>query len=156
MSKRHAVREPATSIGAVSAEADSSCAPMACGRRISARRLHWVGISCRPKFFPLHKRLPLNRIVVIVLVLLAAGAALAVINSPPEKGRAGVVEDDHWRKTADGWQRNTNWFVTRQRDIPAPHPIVVASFQVLLSVFALLFWPARAKITPLVTHGRLP
>lgn len=129
---------------------------MACGRSISARRLHWVGISCGPKFLPLHKRLPLNRIVVIVLILLAAGAALTVINSPPEKGRAGAIEDDHWRKTADGWQRNTNWFVTRQHDIPAPHPIVVASFQVLLSIFALLFWPARAKITPLVTHGRLP
>jgi len=90
----------------------------------------------------------LNRIVVVVLILLAAGAVLAVINSRPEQGRASSIEDDHWRKTADGWQRNTNWFVTPVRDSPAPHPLVVATFQVLLSIFALLFWPARTRATP--------
>lgn len=98
----------------------------------------------------------MNRIVAIVLVLLAGGSALAVVDSWPEQGQASVSDDDSWRRTTDGWERNTNWFVTPQRDSPAPHPLVVAAFQVLLSVFALLLWPARMRRTPLVGRGRLP
>ena len=87
----------------------------------------------------------MNRIVVIVLILLATGAALTVVDGQPKSGRASSAEDDSWRRTAAGWERNTNWFFTRQRDSPAPHPLVVAAFQVLLSVFALLLWPAGTR-----------
>ena len=89
----------------------------------------------------------MNRIVVIVLVLLAGGAALVVARSRTEQGRASSLDNDPWRRTANGWERNTNWFITPEHDSPAPHPAVVAAFEVLLSVFALLFWPAKTRAT---------
>ena len=55
----------------------------------------------------------------------------------PERPHVALGEDDHWRLTVDGWE----WM--RQRP-PAPrpltlHPLTVAAFQCLSSIWALMF-----------------
>ena len=87
----------------------------------------------------------MNRFLVIVLVFLGAAAGLCVVDGPSEQGRASAADDDTWRRTNVGWQRNTNWFVTPRQDTPAPHPLTVALFQLLFSVFALMLLPARTR-----------
>ena len=48
------------------------------------------------------------------------------------KNRPTAETSSDWRRTADGWQRASDWTLAVKRETPALHPAVVGGFQVLL------------------------
>ncbi len=47
-----------------------------------------------------------------------------------------------WRRTTDGWERREYWnWTAPQPASPIFHPGLLAAFQVMTSLFALLVWP---------------
>ena len=62
---------------------------------------------------------------------------------------------DGWRRTADGWEWHREWQRPQATLDPPPrawriHPFSIASLQVLISLFALV-WADRKRVTP--QHG---
>ncbi len=54
----------------------------------------------------------------------------------------GVAAEPEWRRTAQGWERRENWILLAPPR-PVCHPGLLAAFQALVSVFALVAWPVR-------------
>ena len=79
-----------------------------------------------------------------LLILVAVGWAASEVELP-EKPASSARELDCWRRTRDGWERVT-WLrpqIPPRR--PALHPSVVGLLELLLSVTALVAFPARLR-----------
>lgn len=74
---------------------------------------------------------------ILGIVLLLAGAGLVTCRI---EGRdAQVISSDlsdNWVRTADGWERSSNW-TPSLAEPPAVHPLVIAAGQLLVSMLAL-------------------
>ena len=74
------------------------------------------------------------------LRFLAAGLLLITcIASAQSPSMAASERSDTWRQTSEGWQRSDDFLsppIVYRR--PALHPAVVGSFEVLLTVWAML------------------
>ena len=61
--------------------------------------------------------------------------------------RAVAPQDESWRRTRHGWQRNTDWPQSSHGATQEPnlcHPLVVVALVLLLSVGGLIAFPADA------------
>ena len=77
--------------------------------------------------------------------------------------RATVTTDDHWVRTADGWEKTGQWMLSPQH-APTLHPLVVASLEGLFSLMALIAFPtawtgdaaspAGKRSRMMIEHGR--
>ena len=66
----------------------------------------------------------------------------ATMNKAP-MNKATVVTDDHWVRTADGWEKTGQWTLG-PKHAPTLHPLVVASLEGMFSLIALIaFCPTR-------------
>ena len=55
-----------------------------------------------------------------------------------------VSKEDGWRRTSQGWERNTAWAQAMKRDLPRVtqvHPSIVATLVLLVSLGALIALP---------------
>jgi hypothetical protein len=77
----------------------------------------------------------MRSIVGIALVLFGLGLVSCQLDGQMVAARR-TISDAAWVRTIDGWERTGNWAPVDSRRPPL-HPLVVASGQVLLSVFAL-------------------
>ncbi len=93
-----------------------------------------------------HEASPVHRSVLIVLAVAALSAWIASAERAPGVAAAptahGSPED--WIRTADGWERRAA-LNPGPRVLPVSiHPGVLAGFQVVASLLALLVFPGRA------------
>jgi hypothetical protein len=72
------------------------------------------------------------------ILLCVCGVAVAAcrIEGHSSEAEVTLVHFD-WVRTVDGWERPTQWTITRV-ERPAVHPAVVAAGQVFVSLFALV------------------
>jgi hypothetical protein len=82
-----------------------------------------------------HSRTLMRSIVGIALVLVGLGLVSCQLDGRLVAARR-TTPDAAWVRTIDGWERTGNWTPVDSRRPPL-HPLVVASGQLLLSVFAL-------------------
>ena len=75
--------------------------------------------------------------------LAACGPPLACQTSPTE--RVASNNPDPWRRTTRGWERVDRWQMPRPAPATAIHPLVIATLQLLVSIGALVAWPASIR-----------
>ncbi|OHB74819.1 MAG: hypothetical protein A2W31_10220 [Planctomycetes bacterium RBG_16_64_10] len=95
-------------------------------------------------------------ILAILTLLVALGTLLCLVE--PGAGRPVAFDGPVWVRTADGWERRSDWLPPAVLYQPALHPLVVAFGQVLLSIAALLALapsrPARLLVRPANARDR--
>jgi hypothetical protein len=81
----------------------------------------------------------LRTVYFLLIVLVAIGWFAAEVEvTAPSSPVAGK-----WRRTANGWEVSTQWYPPQTAARPPIHPIVVGSFQLLLSAWAVLIAQPR-------------
>jgi hypothetical protein len=88
----------------------------------------------------------MRSIVGIGLMLLGLGLVSCQLDSRLVAARRTTAETT-WVRTIDGWERAGNWSPVDSRP-PALHPLVVASGQTLLSLFALVAFAGQGRPRP--------
>ncbi len=74
------------------------------------------------------------RVVLLLLgvLLLSGWAACVAPHSDAEAVKRQLLADP-WRRTVDGWELSSQWYQTSRAVPPAPHPVVITLWQVLLA-----------------------
>ena len=84
----------------------------------------------------------MRTIIATLLILSLAGwlATRMPAGTPPFAGHGATRLDDGWRRTAQGWERRTQWALSNRTDQSTAsfklHPALLAAFQILVSLFA--------------------
>jgi hypothetical protein len=95
-------------------------------------------------------------IAVAVLCVVWIGGSLAVrdagLTSADGSSPPAATGADPWRRTVNGWERMSNLQVgprpvAAQEPLVNVHPLVVGSFELLLSLAALLTWPPPKNLS---------
>jgi len=76
----------------------------------------------------------------LLLVLLGIGWLAGEVELAAAAPSAGRVDTD-WRRTRNGWERQSSWIEDTPPRRPALHPAMVGTFQLLASVAALIALP---------------
>ncbi len=93
------------------------------------------------------KSLLVHVLLLLALLQLASSFPLPPRESVAEAPAATRVGDD-WRRTANGWERMSDWETPSAAGgswchLDAIHPSVLASLQLLISTAALLAFPVK-------------
>ena len=106
---------------------------------------------------PIEASITLRALVVLLFLLLVVSALSAICDFHPladddtvRNSVDGIDRLPSWRRTVDGWERSDQWQTNhaqpvRSRNGTQLHPLIVAIWQVLISLTALLVLPACAK-----------
>jgi hypothetical protein len=99
----------------------------------------------------------LSRSILIILIV----AAISSWISSGERSASDAAYAGDWVRTADGWEPRDVLESYEAPSPPAVHPVVIAAFQLLASLFVLAAFPARVSavrrsaVTPAIrTHLR--
>lgn len=84
-----------------------------------------------------------------LLIIATVAVIAAAINhfESAQAQRQPQVSPIAWVRTADGWESSAVLSATSASTPPALHPVLVATFQVGVSLFALLAFPSRRPAT---------
>ena len=86
----------------------------------------------------------MRSVVITGLILVLVGwAAIRIPAGDENRGICGSrSSSDLWRRTADGWEKRTDWPVLDQPEPPIAslhvHPTLLAAFQVLVALFVFV------------------
>ena len=70
----------------------------------------------------------------ILAILCAVSWFASEIRLPGDDQTVPVQEETAWRRTADGWEKATDWTVAIEKSPPALHPGVLGLLMVALSL----------------------
>jgi hypothetical protein len=84
-----------------------------------------------------------RHIVAISLLLLGLGMLSCEWDGTGTHSVASA-EEGRWVRTADGWERSDSWELTEPQRLSV-HPIIWATGQGLMSIFALVAWPNEMR-----------
>jgi hypothetical protein len=73
----------------------------------------------------------------------------------PRSSEAGHGAAGAWRRTAQGWQRVSDWAQPPETESPALHPLTLSLLQIVCSALILAFFPAarRKQALPLPSQS---
>ena len=113
--------------------------PFPCGNCSAAAAAHvllWFGTDRASYFSSLVAEAPSVRLIVGIAVLIVGVGALSCRWEGPAARSSPAPPSVRWVRTVDGWEQPESWRALAIRP-PRLHPLVVATGQVLLSLFAL-------------------
>jgi hypothetical protein len=84
---------------------------------------------------------PLSRSILIILIVAAISSWISGSEHPASNAAYGA----EWVRTADGWESRDVLEPYQTPSPPAVHPLVIAAFQLLASLFFLTAFPARVS-----------